>query len=273
MSRLSFQAAVVPVPSARARLFILQGQHLCVEQVDGVPVVPSAEVPRDGSAWLYFGQLGAEACYARALAAGEPPPAGCELVNMRALFGVLDELSFGVAGRAMTLLEWDLNHRFCGRCGKVTARSVEDRSRLCAPCKLAQYPRLSPAVIALVEHEGRALLARNKNFPLPFFSCLAGFVEPGESLEETVVREIHEEVGLLVKDVEYFGSQPWPFTHSLMIGFRATYASGELALDEKEIQEARWFSVDELPSLPSKISISRRLIDDFISRRGGAPRD
>jgi NAD+ diphosphatase len=124
------------------------------------------------------------------------------------------------------------------------------------------FPRLAPAVITLIERDdGRILLARNPSFPAPFFSLLAGFVEPGETLEEAVVRETFEEVGLLVGDVTYWGSQPWPFPHSLMVGFTARYVSGELVLQEGEIAEAGWFSPDELPTVPPTMSIAGRMIE------------
>ncbi len=266
MGSRRFVSGVVPA-GTRARTYLLQGQSLCVvEGADG-PAVPQAEGPPEG--WLYLGTLGEEGCWARALPEGEAPPAGLSLVGLRKLFGALPEEDFAVAATAMGLLDWDVGHRFCGKCGQATARSGEDRSRVCGSCKQSHYPRLSPAVICLVEKDGKALLARNRAAVRPFFSCLAGFVEVGETLEETVHREVHEEVGLHVKDVEYFGSQPWPFTNSLMIGFRAKYAGGELKLEEKELSEANWYGPSELPQLPSRISISRRLIDDFVLRHGG----
>jgi NAD+ diphosphatase len=246
----------------------MRGQSLCVLRGAAGPELPSGALP-PGEGWLYLGQLGEDACYARELGPDEAPPAGTELQGMRGLYGALGEEDFGVAGRAIALLEWDLAHRFCGRCGQPTTRSEKERSRLCAPCKASHYPRLSPAIICLVERDGQALLARNRNFPRPFFSCLAGFVEVGETLEETVAREVTEEVGIRIKDVRYFGSQAWPFTHSLMIGFHARYESGEVRPDEEEISEARWFSPEAMPELPPPISISRALIDDFLRRQRG----
>jgi NAD+ diphosphatase len=133
---------------------------------------------------------------------------------------------------------------------------------------------LSPAIIVLVERDGRALLARNARFPRPFFSTLAGFVEVGETLEDAVEREIEEEAGILVTDVRYFGSQPWPFTGSLMIGFTAKWAAREIAADSSEIAEAGWFSPDKLPAnIPPRLSIARELIDDFVRQHGGTPRE
>lgn len=228
---------------------------------DAKLVVVGSEVPIgdvDDSA-LYLGELDGVPCFATERAEGEP-------VALRQLFGVLSDEAFGVAGRALGLRAWDRDHRFCGRCGGETARSTTERLRTCVQCKHGAYPRLSPAVIMLVERDGKALLARNARFSTPFYSTLAGFVEVGETLEETVAREVHEEAGIVVDHVRYFGSQPWPFTGSLMIGFTAKWASGEIVADPTEIMDAGWFGPDEIPVVPPKLSIARALIDDFVAR-------
>ena len=136
----------------------------------------------------------------------------------------------------------------------------------CPSCGLTQYPRISPAIIVLVRKGDQALLARNSLFPGAFFSTLAGFSEIGESLEETLAREVHEEVGVHVHSPRYFGSQPWPFSSSLMIGFTARWASGDIHEDPVEIAEAAWFDPRELPVVPPTLSIARALIDDFVER-------
>jgi NAD+ diphosphatase len=128
------------------------------------------------------------------------------------------------------------------------------------------FPRISPAVIVLVERQEKVLLARASRFTENLYSVLAGFAEPGETLEDTVMREIREEVGVEVSDIRYFGSQPWPYPDSLMIGFTASWAAGEIAADNDEITDARWFTVDNLPKIPDKLSISRSLIDWFIEK-------
>jgi NAD+ diphosphatase len=196
------------------------------------------------------------------------PPEGFAFAGVRELFESMDESLYSLAGRAVQIVDWDRTHRFCGRCGAPTERLSTERARRCPACGLTSYPRLAPAVITLVERDGKALLARNPNFTSGFYSILAGFVEPGESLEEAVQREIHEEVGIEVTDIRYFGSQPWPFPHSLMIGFTAQYAGGEITPDPAEIADAGWFAPDEFPQIPGKISISRALIDDFVRRMG-----
>ncbi len=137
----------------------------------------------------------------------------------------------------------------------------------CPACRLLAYPRVAPAIITLVTRNdgAEALLARGVQFPLPMFSCLAGFVEPGETLEGAVHREIGEEVGIEIANVTYRSSQPWPFPHSLMLGFRAEWAGGEIVCDPREIAEAHWYGRDELPMIPPGISIARKLIDDWLA--------
>jgi len=187
-------------------------------------------------------------------------------LSLRRLYGAVPEDYFWIAGRALQIVDWDRTHRFCGRCGAPTQRMETERARRCTSCDLANYPRIAPAVIVLVRRDDRILLARSSNFPDAFYSVLAGFVEPGESLEDTVRREIFEEVGIELRDVRYFGSQPWPFPHSLMVGFTAWHAGGEIQIDEHEIVDADWFHVDNLPRLPGKLSIARSLIDWYIEQ-------
>lgn len=187
---------------------------------------------------------------------------------MRALYGKLPDDLFLLAGRAAQIIEWDRTHQFCGRCGAPTQYAQGERAKRCPMCGLVSFPRLSPAIIVLVERGDEVLLAQGANFVGGFYSTLAGFVEPGESLEEAVHREINEEVGIEVKNVCYFGSQPWPFPHSLMIGFTAEYASGEIEIDPKEIADAQWFTIDNLPKVPQKLSIARKLIDSYVEKHG-----
>jgi NAD+ diphosphatase len=141
-----------------------------------------------------------------------------------------------------------------------------ERAKRCPQCGLLHFPRLAPAIIVLIERGDRLLLARARRFPTAMYSVLAGFVEPGESLEEAVAREVKEEVGLSLRDIRYFGSQPWPFPDSLMIGFTAEYADGVVMVDNNEILDARWFGAEDMPEIPGKVSISRALIDHFLAR-------
>lgn len=198
-------------------------------------------------------------------------PAGLAGVELRPLFGVWDDYWIDMAGRAKQISHWDRDHQFCSRCGQPTATMPTERAKRCSACGLTSYPRLSPAIIIAVTRRTEAgeeiLLARNHRFPQGFFSVIAGFVEPGETLEECAAREVREEVGLQIRNVRYFGSQPWPFPNSLMIGFTAEYGGGEIRLEESEIADARWFTPATLPNLPPPISIARRLIEDYLARQ------
>jgi NAD+ diphosphatase len=216
---------------------------------------------------LEVGELAGRRCRAAEVIGAEPPE-GMVFEGLRRLWGALPEEAWRLAGRAVQLLDWDRNHRFCGRCGAETERQAGELSRTCPRCSLAHFPRLSPAVIVRVERGDQILLARSPHFAPGVYSTLAGFVEPGESLEEAVRREIEEEVGVRVGNIRYFGSQPWPFPNSLMIAFVADYESGELRLQEGEIEDARWYTRDDLPALPAPMSIARTLVDGFLRRSG-----
>ncbi|MGI9595774.1 MAG: NAD(+) diphosphatase [Acidimicrobiales bacterium] len=197
----------------------------------------------------------------------EPPEDG-HFADLRQAYAVLPEEDWILAGRAAQVLTWHDDHQFCSRCGSPTEVQDSERARTCPACRLMAFPRLTPAVIMLVERDdGRALLAWGRQFPGRFFSALAGFVEPGETLEQCVAREVREEAGIEVGNVRYFGSQPWPFPHSLMVGFNADYAGGELLIQESEIVEADWYSHDQLPPVPKgRMSIAGWLIEDWMTR-------
>jgi NAD+ diphosphatase len=215
----------------------------------------------------YLGTLDDAHCYSVELANDAAAPAGLDFHDLRALFGRLDELLLQLAGRAVQIVEWDRTHQFCGVCGGPTELSTQDRSRSCPRCKVPQYPRLSPAMIVAVEKGDSILLARSPHFPPGIYSVPAGFVEPGESAEEAVEREVFEETNIRVRDVRYFGSQPWPFPNSLMLGFTAKYAGGEIRLGEAEIEDAGWYRYDDMPNLfPGNVSIAQWLIRDFLRR-------
>lgn len=214
-----------------------------------------------------LGQLDGSTCWSAELPPDSAAPPGAAFMDLRQLFGRLSDALMAVAGRAVQIVEWDRTHQFCGACGGPTLLHGKARARVCPQCKLEAYPRISPAMIVLVERGDELLLARSPHFPPEIYGALAGFVDAGESAEEAVHREVHEETGILVKNVRYFGSQPWPFPNSLMIGFTADYAGGEIRRQEEEIEDAGWYAIDELPAIPPRLSIARALIDDFISRR------
>ena len=193
--------------------------------------------------------------------------------GLRDLYAPLGDLLFNVAGRAVQIVTWDRTHQYCGQCATPTEALTSERARRCPACGQTSFPRLSPAVIIAIvrrdEHGDRILLARNHRFPPGRYSVVAGFVEPGESLEACAHREVFEEVGIRIKNVRYFGSQPWPFPNSLMLGFTAEYESGEIRLEESELADAQWFSIGNFPSLPPRMTIARKLIDWCISTDRG----
>jgi NAD+ diphosphatase len=184
--------------------------------------------------------------------------------SLRPLYGKIDDELFALAGRAIQILHWYTNHLFCGRCGTRMRVRRSELAKICPSCNFTSFPRLSPAVIMSVIDEDRILLARSPHFPRGMYSTLAGFVEPGETLEEAVAREVREEVGLDICSIRYEGSQPWPFPHSIMAAFSSRYKGGTIQMDKKEIEDAAWFSRDSLPPLPSRISIARHLIELFL---------
>lgn len=217
----------------------------------------------------YLGRLEQRHCYSAELEKGCEPPDGMSFRPLQALYKKVPDTLFALAGRAIQVVDWDRNHQHCGACGQPTIVAPRERARVCQPCGLQHFPRLAPAIIVAVEREDEILLARSPHFPPGILSILAGFVEPGESLEEAVHREVEEETGILLETVEYFGSQPWPYPNSLMIGFRARYRSGEIRIDGEEIEEADWYRAREMPrTFEGDISISQWLIRDFLRRHG-----
>lgn len=213
----------------------------------------------------FLGTLDTRSCYSAELAKDALIPDGMTLLGLRELYGTIDDDLFALSSRAIQIMEWDRTHQYCGHCATPTTQLPTERAKRCPNCGLVNYPRLSPAVIVLISRGEEILLARAPRFRSGMYGLIAGFVEAGESLEETIVREVREEVGIEVKDIRYFGSQPWPFPNSLMIGFTASYASGEIAIDPQELEDAAWFSKDNLPLIPPKLSIARKIIDWFIS--------
>ncbi|HEY9876044.1 MAG TPA: NAD(+) diphosphatase [Candidatus Obscuribacterales bacterium] len=267
----SFIPGIAPpaVQSEPACWFAFVGNKLLVRHEGTGSTIPQlmslAEIGLVPVRSQFLGTLGDRRCYSAELPKDAIVPDGMTLCGLRELYGSLDDTLFALSGRAIQIVEWDRTHQYCGHCATSTTQLPNERAKRCPNCGLVNYPRLSPAVIVLISHGDQLLLARAPRFPAGMYGLIAGFVEPGESLEETIVREVREEIGININDIRYFGSQPWPFPNSLMIGFTATYASGDIAIDPQELEDAAWFSKHNLPQLPPKVSIARKLIDWFIS--------
>jgi NAD+ diphosphatase len=242
----------------------------CFAFVDGQLLLPEAEEavlqPQAlhgfealATARHYLGRLDQTDCWALHLSAA---PAGWRRNALRAAMLQFPDALMGVASRAAQVLEWDRAHRFCGVCGTPTELQAHERSRKCPACGHAAYPRLSPAMMVLVWRGQELLLARAPHYAPGMFSALAGFVEPGESLEDCIHREVAEEVGVRVRLLRYYGSQSWPFPHSLMVAYTAQWTGGEIVRQEDEIEAAGWFHIDALPGVPPRFSIAGHLIRD-----------
>ncbi len=251
--------------------FLLKDQKLLVRYKKDPRLVPnSADLAALKLMPLhkeFLGTLDGIQCYAGEMPDEEPPSEGYAFLGLMDIFNHLEKDLIPVAGLANQLVQWKQNHPYCGRCGSHTQSKTDERARICPRCGLINYPRLSPAVIVAVIRDQQILLANSLRFPTKFYSVLAGFVEPGETLEACVEREVFEEVGIYLKNIRYFGSQPWPFPDSLMVAFTAQYAGGEIKTDNAEIADAGWFSAHNLPVIPSGVSIARHLIDWFLEGR------
>lgn len=213
---------------------------------------------------IYLGTIEDYPVYAAEVTEDAPVPEGMDFEDLKLLYDVLDEDIFLLAGRAIQLITWDKNHQFCGKCGSFTETAAHEMAKICPNCGHMNFPRLSPAVITAIVKDGKLLMAKHSYGLKDRYSLVAGFVEPGETIEEAVERETEEEVGVKVKNIKYFSSQSWPFPHSLMLGFTAEYEGGKIQVDGKEILDAKWFSAEEIPPPPSKMSIASELIEWFI---------
>jgi NAD+ diphosphatase len=250
--------------------FIFKENLLLIEERAGlasIPLLPDITPFGVVLRKQFLGMWEDNPCYCVELEPITDLPVNMKWTGLRQAYGLLPEVFFSLAGEAIQIIDWDRTHQFCGRCGTPTEHVGYEFSRKCPNCGLTAYPRISPAVIVLIEHDNKVLLSRSPHFPKGMYSIQAGFVEPGENLEQAIEREILEEVGIYVQDIKYFGSQPWPFPNSLMIGFTAKYAGGELTLDKTEIEDAAWYSADALPAIPPPLSIARKLIDHFVAKQ------
>jgi len=266
----SFVPGVIPDESATGSplAFVVQSARILVHADNGLPAPPALALTLfEGCADRhYLGRLGARPCWLLHLPSETAAPQGLAWQGLRTLFGIASADELALLARALQIAEWSQSHRYCGVCGTPTEAVAGERARVCPSCRFTAYPRLSPAIMVLITRGRELMLARATRFKLPMWSALAGFVEPGESLEDTVHREVREEVGVEVRDLRYFGSQSWPFPHSMMIAFTAEHADGALRPDGSEIAEAGWFAPEALPPLPPPASIARHLIETVAAR-------
>ncbi len=243
---------------------LVRGSAICLGHGDPPVLLHRADPLASGCRVIsraYLGLFEGTPCYAEDIAADDPGPPGCYPVEIRDLPGHISRVHAGIGSFAAQTLAFSRNTRFCGRCGSMTQGMKTERAQKCPACGLVTYPRISPAVLILVRNGDRILLARSPRFPAGVHGLIAGFVEPGETLEYAAQREVAEETGVTIRNLQYMASEPWPFPDSLMIAFVADYAGGEIQVEKEEIESAAWFTRDTLPPLPSPVSLSRTLIE------------
>ncbi|MXX55359.1 MAG: NAD(+) diphosphatase [Gemmatimonadetes bacterium] len=258
------------MPAMKACLFA--GDRLVL--AEGAADLPSLDEAKgwEGGQAEWFRVAGrAESVMAARLSGRWKPVPGVRAMGLRAVLPLLPEPSLSLVLTAAHLVRWRRTSRYCGVCGTATGQSPRHQAMLCPSCGHLAFPKVSPAVIVQVTQGPEILLGRSRRHPHGSYSVLAGFVDPGESLEDAVRREIEEESGIRVRDIRYFGSQPWPFPDSLMVGFTATYDRGKLQNRDDELEDVGWFTADALPPVPPPYSIARALIDDFARRNGVDP--
>ena len=215
----------------------------------------------------FLGFLNDKPCFIRELTPDSPVSDQAMLAPLRTLLGRMPDALFSICSRSLQLTDWKNNNKFCGVCGSKMKGHESERAMYCECNNILIYPKISPCIIVLVTNGENLLLAHNKNFPGNFYSTLAGFIEAGESAEDAIHREIFEEVKVKVKNIEYFGSQSWPFPSQLMLGYHAEYLEGEIKPDGVEIDNADWFHFENLPQVPTgNISISGQLIESYINK-------
>jgi NAD+ diphosphatase len=237
--------------------YLLQERSLAVNhQLELPQVVPHVDD-------MIIHQEGPHIIVARSISIHDPIPDGFTLTPFRQLLNQWSTAQFEQASRAIQLLEWKQNHRFCSHCGHPTRPHHKDYAMVCTSCRYHQYPRVQPCVIMAITRGKQILLARPANRSNGVFSVLAGFVEVGETLEQAVARETFEETAVRVKNIRYMGSQPWPFPTNLMIAFQAEYDGGDIIPQEGEIAEADFYDFDNLPPLPFRGSIAYRMIQQI----------
>jgi len=285
-TQADFELAYGPenLHAASTLLFPFVGQNLLIG--------PDAELPRPEEVQALgeplrtfrFGTLEGQECVLKVwpsiplrggvarsdgVVGGAPIPEGLSFGDYRALWGQWPEGRLAAFVRARQLAAWVLHNLFCGACGQSMTLNPVEIACVCPACGYKAYPRISPVAIGLIVKGDEILLARPPHLALGVYSALAGFVEAGESVEECLRREVREEAGIEICNLRYFGSQSWPYLHSLMIGFIADYHSGELVAQKDEIEDLGWFRLDRLPLPPHPVSLARRMIEFVLTQRQG----
>ena len=260
-----------PPESAGGELHIVFQRGDLVSDMRSAEVCLIAQEQLRFSGWTelrrhFLGYWRDQPCYVLEIGDGDQlDPSQFQRGNLYHILGRVDEQLFALAGRASQLLDWERDHQYCGRCGSAMVVDVDERAMRCPPCSTINYPRIAPCIIVLVTRGEELLLARNANFPQPMYSTLAGFIEAGETAEETLAREVREEVGVEVCNLRYFQSQSWPFPNQLMLGFFANYSGGDIVCDQREIADAQWFHYSELPMIPPPSSVAGQLIRHYVN--------
>jgi NAD+ diphosphatase len=265
---LTFKPALFPDKNTNKQLYIVfYNSKILVKFTNGKPKYTFKKLPSTllGAAHSnqYLGVLNDNNCSIIGLVKDPEEIVDHEFVSIRALFGQLPEEQLMIVGRANQIINWATTHHFCGKCGEKTQNKNTELALQCTNCETIYYPTISPAIIVAVVKEGKILLGHSKRFKGKFYSVLAGFLEIGETFEQCVAREVAEESGIKVKNIKYFGSQPWPFPNSMMVGFTAEWAGGNIVLHDEELDDAGWFSPEDMPTIPSTFSIAGKLIEWF----------
>lgn len=267
---MAFLHQIAPgvLPAPKDECFVFQGDKLLLQQGDGEPRLVTQE---SLSSWaapketpMHLGLIDGHHSWTLEAQAEAQAPQGTQWAEARPLLSLFDASRLQALSCAKELLFWRGRTRFCGCCGTPLVDAETERARRCPRCSAMFFPSQSAAIIVAITRGDEILLAHNRNFRANFFSVLAGFVDPGENLEQAVHREVLEEVGIEIEDLRYRASQPWPFPNSLMLGFRARYKAGELRVDGKELHEAGWFSRKALPEIPKPGSVAHTLIDEWL---------
>lgn len=257
----------MPAPDERLLIIDRRGQVYLHVEDDGTLRIPRASMFPEllGAELPELGEFKESLCYGCRWELDDPPSDELLCIDVREALPRLDLAAKRLLLRGKPILEWLHLRRFCSVCGAELIDHEMEEARFCPVCSTLFFPKISPAVITLIKRDdGRILLAYNRKFRHKCYSLIAGFVEAGESAEDAVRREVREEVGLEIKNIQYKYSQSWPFPDSLMLGFTAEYASGEITPDGEEIADAGFYSIDDLPTLPGHGSIARRIIEDYI---------